>query len=303
MSSTDFNIPDPPTFKSKSERFLVKALALLSLVRWYNVFVLACALYLSAMYMLNSSISKIELISDISLTLNILGIASLIMAGYIINGFYDFEKDMINHPEQTIFGRVISKSFCFNTYLFLLTVGMLFSIFSGWKVFVFNGAFAFGLWFYSHKLRKKPLTGEIGASFLTIAPFASISIYYMHTNLTIMLFVGYIFALTITREVIKRMVSLKGDLIVGEKSIPIFFGIRKCKYIILCFMIASMVMIIILFPNILHRDIAYYFGLSFVAIFLSTFILRASKTPTQFNRINNIYKTLIVLAIGSIFWY
>ena len=90
MSSTDFNIPDPPTFKSKSERFLVKALALLSLVRWYNVFVLACALYLSAMYMLNSSISNIELMSDISLNLNVLGVSCLIMSGYIINGFYDF---------------------------------------------------------------------------------------------------------------------------------------------------------------------------------------------------------------------
>ena len=282
MSSTDFNIPNPPTFKSKSERFLVKALALLSLVRWYNVFALTCALYLSAMHMLNSSTSKIQLISDMSLNFNILGIASLVMAGYIINGFYDFEKDMINHPQQTIFGRIISKSFCFNTFLFLLTMGMLFSIFSGWKVFIFNGVFAFGLWFYSHKLRKKPLTGEIGASFLTIAPFASISIYYMHTNLTILLFVGYIFALTITREVIKRMVSLKGDLIVGEKSIPILFGIRKCKYIILGFMIASMVMIIVLFPKILHRDIAYYFGLSFVAIFLSFYFEGIKDTnPVQ----------------------
>ena len=282
MSSTDFNIPNPPTFKSKSERFLVKALALLSLVRWYNVFALTSALYLSAMHMLNSSTSKIQLISDMSLNFNILGIASLVMAGYIINGFYDFEKDMINHPQQTIFGRIISKSFCFNTFLFLLTMGMLFSIFSGWKVFIFNGVFAFGLWFYSHKLRKKPLTGEIGASFLTIAPFASISSYYMHTNLTILLFVGYIFALTITREVIKRMVSLKGDLIVGEKSIPILFGIRKCKYIILGFMIASMVMIIVLFPKILHRDIAYYFGLSFVAIFLSFYFEGIKDTnPVQ----------------------
>ncbi len=303
MSSTDFNIPDPPIFKSKTERFFVKASALLSLVRWYNVFILMCALYLSAMYMLNSSTSRIDIISDISLNLNILSISSLVMAGYIINGFYDFEKDMINHPKQTIFGRIISKSFCFNTYLTLLTIGMVFSIFSGWKVFLFNGAFAFGLWFYSHKLRKKPLTGEVGASFLTIAPFASISIYYMHTNLTIILFVGYIFALTITREVVKRMVSLKGDLIVGEKSVPILFGIRRCKYIILSFMIASMVMIIVLFPNIMDRDIAYYFGTSFVFIFLSTFILRASKTPSQFNRINNVYKVLIVLAIGSIFWY
>ena len=294
MSSTDFNTIRP-TFKSRRQRFVVKALAMLSLVRWFNVLVLAFALYMSAMYMLNTDISKIDVLMDISLNMNILGISCLVMAGYIINGFYDFEKDMINQPKQTVFGRVISKSFCFNSYLALLLSGLL--------LFVFNAVFSFGLWFYSHKLRKKPLTGEVGASLLTIAPFASISLYYMHTNLTILLFIAYIFALTITREVVKRMVSLKGDLIVGEKSIPIIFGIKNCKYIILAFMIASMVMIIVLSPNILHKDIAYYFGASFVLIFVSTFILRASKTPTQFNLINNNYKAMLVLAIASIVLY
>lgn len=302
MSSTDFNTIRP-TFKSRRERFVVKALAMLSLVRWFNVLVLTFALYMSAMYMLNTDASKIEVLMDISFNMNILGISCLVMAGYIINGFYDFEKDMINQPKQTVFGRVISKSFCFNSYLALLLSGLLLSAFSGWKVFVFNAVFSFGLWFYSHKLRKKPLTGEVGASLLTIAPFASISLYYMHTNLTILLFIAYIFALTITREVVKRMVSLKGDLIVGEKSIPIIFGIKNCKYIILAFMVASMVMIIVLSPNILHKDIAYYFGASFVLIFVSTFILRASKTPTQFNLINNIYKAMLVLAIASIVLY
>lgn len=302
MSSTDFNTTQP-TFKTKRERFLVKAIAMMSLVRWYNILVLTLALFLSAIFMLNGGVDKIEVISDIYLHINILSIASLVMAGYIINGFYDFEKDMINHPGQTIFGRVVSKSFCFNSYLFLLILGLALSSLSGWKVFFFNATFSFGLWFYSHKLRKKPLTGELGATILTVSPFASISLYYMIINLTIGLFVGYIAALTLTREVVKRMVSLKGDLIVGEKSIPILFGIRKCKYIILSFMIASMVMIIVLFPQIINRDIAYYFGGSFMMIFSSTFILRASKTPTQFNLINNIYKGVIVLAIASIVFY
>ena len=117
MSSTDFNT-EKPSFRSKRERFVVKALAMLSLVRWYNVFVLTCALYLSAMYMLNLGVPKLHVLKDIFLHMNILGIACLLMAGYIINGFYDFEKDMINHPEQTIFGRVVSKSFCFNSYVF-----------------------------------------------------------------------------------------------------------------------------------------------------------------------------------------
>ena len=153
MSSTDFNT-EKPSFKSKRERFVVKALAMLSLVRWYNVFVLTCALYLSSMYMLNTSVSKVYILKDIYLNMNVLGIDCLLMAGYIINGFYDFEKDMINHPKQTIFGRVVSKSFCFNSYIFLLFLGLGLSSFSGWKVFLFNTLFSFGLWFYSHKLRK-----------------------------------------------------------------------------------------------------------------------------------------------------
>ena len=79
MSSTDFNT-EKPSFRSKRERFVVKALAMLSLVRWYNVIVLTCALYLSAMYMLNSAVSKICILGDIYLHLNILGIACLLMA-------------------------------------------------------------------------------------------------------------------------------------------------------------------------------------------------------------------------------
>ena len=49
------------------------------------------------------------------------------------------------------------------------------------------------------------------------------------------------FAITFTREVIKKMVSLKGDLIVKEKSIPIIFGIRNTKYIILILMLLSLI--------------------------------------------------------------
>ena len=128
MSFTDFNT-EKPSFKSKRERFVVKALAMLSLVRWYNVFVLTCALYLSSMYMLNSSVSKVYILKDIYLNMNILGIDCLLMAGYIINGFYDFEKDMINHPITTIFGRIISKKFCLNSYIFFLFTGVLLSCF------------------------------------------------------------------------------------------------------------------------------------------------------------------------------
>ena len=185
MSSTDFK---QQASNSNKIPIFIKLLAMLSLVRWYNVLLITIGLYLSSVFMLQDYLPKLVVIKDISLHLNVLAIACLIMAGYIINAFYDFEKDMINHPETTVYGRVISKKFCLNSYIFFLFSGIIISVFLGWKVCVFNICFSTGLWIYSHKLRKKPLSGELGASLLTVAPFASISLHYMQFNSTIFLF-------------------------------------------------------------------------------------------------------------------
>lgn len=291
------------SFADKKLSIFVKLLAMLSLVRWYNVLLITIGLYLSSIFMLQEGVSKITVLKELPLHLNILAIASFIMAGYIINAFYDFEKDMINHPETTVFDRIISKKFCLNSYIFFLFIGVSISLFLGWKVFIFNSFFSTGLWIYSHKLRKKPLSGEMGASLLTVAPFASLSLLYMEINTTIILYVCYILAITFTREVIKKMVSLKGDLIVNEKSIPIIFGIRNTKYIILILMLLSLIPIAIILPAIITQPIVYYFGLSFIMILLCLTLLSFARTSTHFNKINNIYKIIIILAILSIILY
>jgi 4-hydroxybenzoate polyprenyltransferase len=112
--------------------------------------------------MLNSE-DKFSVIIDYKLYLNIISISLLTMAGYIINAFYDFEKDMINHPETTIFGKIISKRTCLNTYIVLILLGILLTLFIGIKVFVFNLGFSFMVWVYSPNLRTNPLAAELSA--------------------------------------------------------------------------------------------------------------------------------------------
>jgi len=75
---------------------LFKIWALLSMVRWINVLVIAIALYLSAMYLLNDGISKWEILKNPRLHLEVIALSLFIMSGYIINAFYDLEKDLIN---------------------------------------------------------------------------------------------------------------------------------------------------------------------------------------------------------------
>lgn len=287
-------------FSKKQKYLFVKFLALFTLVRWYNILLITFALYLSAVFLINPRENWLEVSLSYKLHLTIASLAFFIMAGYIINAFYDFEKDIINRPKETIFDRVISKTSCLRAYGIFILIGFILSLMVGWKVLVFNTIFSFSLWFYSHKLRKKPITGELGATLLTIAPFISLTIFYLETNLTIILYIGYLFAVTLTREIIKKMVYLKGDLIVGEKSLPIIMGIRTTKYIILCSMLFSLIPVGVLLPEIVNRYILYYFIVSSSLITTSILLLKFAKTPSHFDKINTIYKVIILMGILSI---
>lgn len=284
----------------KQRYVLIKVMAMLSLVRWYNVLLISSGLYLSAIFLLNPENKWLTTLLDYKLHLGIASLAFFVMAGYIINAFYDFEKDLVNNPRGTIFNRVVSKAFCLNTYFLFNFIGTILAAFVGWKILVFNCLLCFALWFYSHKLRKKPFTGELSASLLTIAPFVSISLYYQHTNLKIMLYVGFLFALTLTRELVKKLVGMKGDLIYGDKSLPIIWGIGKTKALIGVFMFLSLVPVAILFPEIKDRPVFYYLIFSSIMITASLFLLIPAKERDGFNRVNTMYKIILTLSVIAI---
>lgn len=282
------------------QQLIIKIISLLSIVRWYNILLVSVALILSALFLLNPISEYKTTLLNHRLYFEIGSVAFIMMAGFIINAFYDFEKDIINKPQETIFGRIVSKSFCLNTYVIFIFFGLTLAFIVGWEVLIFNFLFSFGLWFYSHKLRKKPLGGEINAAFLNIAPFISIALLYKSMNQMTFLFVGYIFVLALTREIIKKMIGIKGDLIVGEKSLPIIIGIKKSKYIILGLMLLALGCIATLSSHVIHLPIAYYFGLAALIIIISINELRTCKMAKDYDRINNLYKVLIVIGILSI---
>ena len=75
----------------------------MGLVRWYNILVLTIALYLSAIYIFNQGSSPLQVLSDWRLHAEVLALALFMMSGFIINAFYDVEKDLVNRPQQIFF--------------------------------------------------------------------------------------------------------------------------------------------------------------------------------------------------------
>ena len=84
----------------KQKLFLLKFFSLFSIVRGYNILIIVLAQYLSSIYILAPHLPVKKVLFDINLLMLVLASASAIAGGYVINSFYDSEKDLINRPRK-----------------------------------------------------------------------------------------------------------------------------------------------------------------------------------------------------------
>ena len=91
------------------KRLLLKILSFISVIRGYNILILVIAQYLTSMFILAPDLPLGEVLLDPNLFFMVLSTASIVAAGYIINNFYDSEKDLINRPQKTMLDRFVSQ--------------------------------------------------------------------------------------------------------------------------------------------------------------------------------------------------
>src|SRR5690554_2931523 len=152
----------------KIKWILFKFLSIFSVVRGYNIAVVVLAQYLSAIFIFGSHLRAITVLTDVHLFLIIFSSSLAIASGYIINNFYDDEKDLINRPFKSLIDRKVSKTTKFRVYFLLNFLSVTIAWLVSWRAAVFYAAYIFLLWFYSHKLKKYPIIGNVTASLLVL---------------------------------------------------------------------------------------------------------------------------------------
>lgn len=277
--------------------FFVKVIALLSIVRWYNILVTALAQYLTALYVFNPGVPVMELLGEPDLHLMVLTTTLIIAAGYIINSFYDLEKDLINRPEQTIFGRLISKSFCLRCYLFFNTVALFTAIFISANVLIYFVLFAAALWVYSHKLQRIPVIRELSASLLSVASVLVIALYYQHISRDLLLYAFMMMLILFNKEIIKDFINMKGDAIYNVQTIPLQFGKRTAFMLVAAFSVLAIICAGYFLFNTEHIVLQVSM---FIAMLMLIWVVVLLKTPdkTGVKMGNTLYKLLIVLCLA-----
>jgi 4-hydroxybenzoate polyprenyltransferase len=291
---------------------LMKIVSLFSVIRGYNIPIIILAQYLSAIFILAPEKRASDILFDVDLFLLVFASAITIASGYIINNFYDSQKDLINRPEKSMLDRLVSQATKLKVYFSLNFVAALMALFVSWKVFLFFSSYIFLIWLYSHKIKKYAVLGNLTATLMAVIPFFAITLHFYY-SLTFEEIISYkshfsvIFAhatflslLLLIREMIKDLENIRGDLVNDYRTIPVRFGEAVSKQIItvLTFLTVLPVYLLIDVYDIGYMDI--YFYLSFIVLVFFLIYLWQSNTKEQYLKLHNILKLLIVSGVFCI---
>ena len=125
-----------------------------SVVRGYNIGLIVLAQYLTSIFIFAPDSSLVDVLFDPFLLAIILATAGAVASGYIINNFYDQEKDVINRPQKFVLDRMVSQQTKLKLYFVLNFLVLLSASAISFRAVLFFVLYIFAIWFYSHKIKK-----------------------------------------------------------------------------------------------------------------------------------------------------
>jgi 4-hydroxybenzoate polyprenyltransferase len=208
--------------------------------------------------------------------------------------------------------RLVSQSTKLKVYFTLNFIAAIIAWFISWRALLFFSVYIFLIWYYSHKIKRYPLIGNLMASLMAVLPFFAILLYY-YTKLplyeiesyksqfmVIFAHATFLFLLLLIREMIKDLENIKGDIADNYQTIPVLYGEKTSKKII------SILTCLTLFPIYILieiYDVGYmdiYFYSSLIILIFCMMYLWKSNTKTQFLLLHNVLKFLIVSGVFCI---
>jgi len=284
----------------KNKLLLYKLLSLFSVVRGYNILMITLAQYLASIYILSPNLPLRAVVLDVNLFLIVTASALVIAAGYIINNFYDAEKDLINKPTKSMLDRLVSQRFKLTTYFVLNFFSVFAASYISFRAVLFFSAYIFGIWLYSHKLKRIPLIGNLVSSTLAIAPFFVVFVYYKNFETVIFVHALFLFLLILAREMIKDLENMAGDMAQNYKTIPILYGAVISKSIITLLIVLTAIPGYLLI-TVFDVGLMYlYFSAVLLLLLIFLVLLWVSKGKSHYVWLHNILKFIIIVGVFSI---
>ena len=287
-------------FTKVQKQLILKLFSMFVVVRGFNLAMIVVAQYITAIFIMAPNQSLSEVLLDRTLFALILASVAAIASGYIINNFYDSEKDSINRPHQVSVEKMVSQNTKLILYFILNISVIIAASYVSFRAVLFFSLYIFAIWFYSHKIKKRPVVGNLTSAILTITPFFAIFLYYKNFSSLIFVFGFYLFLVLSMRELIKDLQNLKGDLLQNYKTIPVVYGEKYAKLMIIVLVFCNVSVTIFLLKSYALERMDYFFYTSISLLFVVLLLLPKAQSRQQYSRIHILLKLLVLLGVFSI---
>ncbi|GEJ44324.1 MULTISPECIES: UbiA family prenyltransferase [unclassified Chryseobacterium] len=247
--------------------------------RFFVAALLTFALYVSTFFLFNQDESFRKFVFDFKVHGIIFCTVLTILAGGIINQFYDLEKDHVVKPFRTRVQSFIKQKYFLYAYLALSAISLGVAWMISHNVFVFFVVYQFFMWFYSHKLSRILILNNLTFVSLTLYPFFGMMVYYETFSKKVFLMAVFLFLILLCIDIVKDTLTRSVDKAFGYTTIPNYFKTRNTKVILTSLLMVTMAVSMKLIAKTgITGFMAYYFaGGLFVMIICIYLLLKASR--------------------------
>ena len=288
-------------FTPTQKQMMLKLFSMFVVVRGFNLALIVIAQYITAIFiMAPPSQSLSQVLFDRTLFALIFATVGAIASGYIINNFYDSEKDSINHPHKSTLEQYVSQNTKLILYFIINFIVVVIASYVSFRSVLFFSFYIFAIWFYSHKIKKMPIIGNLISAILTITPFFAIFLYYKNYSGLIFVFGFYLFLILSMRELVKDLENLKGDLTLNYKTIPVVYGEKTAKSMITLLVVVNIFVTGYLVNSFDLGRMDYFFYASVSVLCVAVILVFLAQSQRQYVWVHNLLKVLILLGVFSI---
>ncbi|WP_213279632.1 UbiA family prenyltransferase [Chryseobacterium indologenes] len=255
--------------------------------RFFVAALLTFALYVSTFFLFNQDESFRKFVFDFKVHGIIFCTVLTILAGGIINQFYDLEKDHIVKPFRTRVQSFIKQKYFLYAYLALSAISLGVAWMISHNVFVFFVVYQFFMWFYSHKLSRILIVNNLTFVSLTLYPFFGMMVYYETFSKKVFLMAVFLFLILLCIDIVKDTLTKSVDKTFGYTTIPNYFKSRNTKLILTSLLMVTMAVSMKLITKTgVTGFMAYYFAGGLFIMILCIYLLINDSRRSNFFTLN-----------------
>lgn len=255
--------------------------------RFFVAVLLTFALYVSTFFLFNQEESFRKFVFDFKVHGIIFCTVLSILAGGIINQFYDFEKDHIVKPFRTRIQSFIQQKYFLYVYLALTVISLGVASFISYRVLIFFVVYQFFMWFYSHKLSRILILNNLTFVSLTLYPFFGMMVYYQTFSKKVFLMAIFLFLILLCIDIVKDTLTKSVDKAFGYTTIPNYFKSKNTKIILVSLLIVTMaVSMKLILKTRISGFMSYYFTGGLFVMVICVYLLLNSSRRTKFLTLN-----------------